>query len=147
MKKRILSLLICLLFAFSLNIVSASANDAEFQITPLIDYDNEKITITGVTPALYGQNVSITIYSLPTAISGMGDVDDRLNPEPQFPLAVNNIKKIKNVTADLEGKFSVTSRNPFVINIQSICLTVGITILINTNSWGYVLIHFFHRFK
>ena len=107
MKKRILSLILCLMFAFSLNIVSVSASDTEFQITPLIDYDNEKITISGVTPALYGQNVSITIYSLPNSISGMGDVENRLNPEPQFPLQVNNIKKIKNVTADLSGKFSV----------------------------------------
>ena len=108
MKKRILSLIICLMFAFSLGIVSASAESVSFEITPLIDYDNEKITITGVTPALYGQNVSITIYALGTTINGMGYVEDRLNPEPQFPLQVNNIKKIKNVTADLEGKFSVS---------------------------------------
>ncbi len=108
MKKRILSLIICLMFAFSLNIVSASAETVSFEITPLIDYDNEKITITGVTPALYGQNVSVVVYAPVETISGMADVENRLNPEPQFPLNVTNIKKIKNVTADLEGKFSVS---------------------------------------
>ncbi len=108
MKKRILSLIICLMFAFSLGIVSASAESVSFEITPLIDYDNEKITITGVTPALYGQNVSVVIYAPAETISGMADVENRLNPEPQFPLNVTKIKKIKNVTADLEGKFSVS---------------------------------------
>ena len=108
MKKRILSLIICLMFAFSLGIVSASAESVSFEITPLIDYDNEKITITGVTPALYGQNVSIVIYTPEETITGMADVENRLNPEPQFPLNVAKIKKIKNVTANLNGEFSVS---------------------------------------
>lgn len=108
MKKRILSLLICLMFVFSMNLVVINASAADFEITPLIDYDNEKITITGVTPALYGQNVSIVIYAPEETISGMADVTDRLNPEPQYPLNVENIKKIKNVTADLEGNFEVS---------------------------------------
>lgn len=108
MKKRILSLIICLMFAFSLGIVSANAEEVSFEITPLIDYDNEKITITGVTPALYGQNVSIVIYTPEETITGMADVENRLNPEPQFPLNVAKIKKIKNVTANLKGEFSVS---------------------------------------
>ncbi len=106
MKKRILSLIICLMFALSMNLVVINASAADFEITPLIDYDNEKITITGVTPALYGQNVSIVIYAPEETITGMADVADRLNPEPQYPLSVMNIKKIKNVTADLDGNFS-----------------------------------------
>ncbi len=107
MNKRILSLFICLMFVFSLGIVSANAEEVSFVITPLIDYDNEKITITGVTPALYGQNVSIVIYAPTETISGMADVENRLNPEPQYPLDVTKIKKIKNVTANLKGEFSV----------------------------------------
>ena len=108
MNKRILSLFICLVFVFSLGIVSANAEETvSFEITPLIDYDNEKITITGVTPALYGQNVSIVIYAPTETISGMADVENRLNPEPQYPLDVTKIKKIKNVTANLKGEFSV----------------------------------------
>lgn len=106
MKKRVLSLIICLMFVFSLNLVAINATAADFAITPTIDYDNEKITITGVTPALYGQNVSIVIYAPEETISGMGDVESRLNPEPQYPLSVMKIKKITNVTADLEGNFS-----------------------------------------
>ena len=109
MKKRILSLIICLMFAFSLGIVSVNAEETvSFEITPLIVYDNEKITITGVTPATYAQNVSIVIYAPEETITGMADVENRIHPEPQFPLSVENVKKIKNVTADLEGNFGVS---------------------------------------
>ena len=109
MKKRILSLIICLMFAFSLGIVSVNAEETvSFEITPLIDYDNEKITITGVTPALYAQNVSVVIYAPDATITGMADVENRLNPETQYPLNITKLKKIANVTASLDGKFEIS---------------------------------------
>lgn len=107
MKKYVLKTAFLVLIVCLFTCVKINAAGTTFNVTSTVDYTTSEIIITGVTPAKYRQLINVIIYT-PEELSVPGDVENRENPQKQFPLTkLESIQRIENVHADIKGNFSV----------------------------------------
>ncbi len=105
MKKLIASLLAAAMVCLSLPVFAA----ANITLETVVDYDNEEITVSGVTPAKYGQGLSVVVYKLPASVDEYADITNKENPEAEFPLtAITDIERAEFCKAKYDGSYEYT---------------------------------------
>ena len=102
--KKILALIFAAVFALGAIPVSFAAEN--LTLNTQVNYDMETLTVSGETPARYGQLVSVVVYKPQTPVGSLAEIADRENPESVLPLEnVAQIICMDNVSADYSGKF------------------------------------------
>ena len=100
---------LCLIAMLLLGMLPCYADSVGITLETLVDYDNEKLTVSGITPAAYGQKISVVVYKPETPIDQLADVDNLENPEEGLPLkALAQIVRMEDVFASYNGDYRLT---------------------------------------
>lgn len=100
---------LCLIAMLLLGMVPCYADSVGINLETLVDYDNERLTVSGVTPATYGQKISVVVYKPETPIEQLADVNNLENPEEELPLeALSQIVRMDDVLAAYNGDYRVS---------------------------------------
>lgn len=100
---------LCLIAMLLLGMLPCYADSVGITLETLVDYDNEKLTVSGITPAAYGQKISVVVYKPETPIDQLADVDNLENPEEGLPLkALAQIVRMEDVFASYHGDYRLT---------------------------------------
>lgn len=107
--KKILTVF-CMIAILMLGLMPCYADaPAAITLETKVDYDNEKLTVSGVTPAAYGQKISVAVYKPSVQIDELADVTDQANPEAELPLdALTQLVRAEDVIAAYDGNYSMT---------------------------------------
>lgn len=99
----------CLVVVLILGLAPCYADSAGITLEVLVDYDNERLTVSGVTPAAYGQKISVVVYQPETPVEKLADVTNQENPEAELPLnKLSQIGRMDDVFAAYNGSYNLT---------------------------------------
>lgn len=105
MKKNMLILIVVFLI---LAVAPFNCCASSFDIRTDVNYDNGTVSIECVTPATYGQRISVILYKLANTVE-IDDILDKNDPEKSLPFDnLNSLVRARDIYADKNGEARIS---------------------------------------
>ena len=105
MKKNMLILIVVFLI---LAVAPFNCCASSFDIRTDVNYDNGTVSIECVTPATYGQRISVILYKLANTVE-VDDILDKNDPEKSLPFDnLNSLVRAQDIYADKNGEARIS---------------------------------------